>query len=71
KGAHRMKLADADEAVMRLNQEWQIDGTPGDVILLDRAGGAEQVVRQWSAAERASESASRVQESESASRGQR
>jgi hypothetical protein len=29
KGAHRMKLADADEAIMRLNPERQIDGTPG------------------------------------------
>jgi putative transposase len=38
KGAHRMKLADADEAVTRLNQEWQIDGTPGDVLVLDHTG---------------------------------
>ena len=38
KGAHRMKLADAGEAVTRLNQEWQIDGTPGDVLVLDPTG---------------------------------
>jgi hypothetical protein len=36
----------------------------------DRAGGTEQGAHQWSAAERASESASRVQDKESASRGQ-
>jgi len=35
KGKYRVKIADADEATVRLNQEWQIDGTPGDVMLAD------------------------------------
>ena len=52
KGKYRIKIAKADEAIVRLNQEWQIDGTPGDVMLisdniqgrsphLDIAGGVE------------------------------
>jgi putative transposase len=43
KGAHRMKLADAGAAVTGLNQEWQIDGTPGDVLVLDHTGST----RRW------------------------
>jgi transposase InsO family protein len=33
RGRFRTKIADAAEAITRLNQEWQIDGTPGDILL--------------------------------------
>lgn len=35
KGRYRVKIADAGEDIVRLNQEWQIDGTPADVMLTD------------------------------------
>ena len=35
KGKYRVKVADADSEIMRLNQELQIDGTPGDIFLVD------------------------------------
>jgi putative transposase len=35
KSKFRVKVADADSDITRLNQEWQIDGTPGDVLCVD------------------------------------
>ena len=33
KSRHRLAIADFGSEIIRLNQEWQIDGTPGDVML--------------------------------------
>ncbi len=35
KSTHRVKVAAAAAQICRLNQEWQIDGTPGDILLAD------------------------------------
>jgi putative transposase len=35
KGSHRIKIADAGADIVRLNQRWEIDPTPGDIELID------------------------------------
>lgn len=48
KNRHMLALGSADEDVLRLNQRWEFDSTPADVMLLDGRHSLLGVIDVWS-----------------------